>query len=130
MALFRWQNGLSEIIATKNPCVLAQFNENSCSYILHKIQQLMATFLWRGENKATSFHLSKWQNIASPKENGGWGIRNIFWFANSLVAKSCWRGLFGNSLWSQILERKYLKGVDLTSWLRKEECKYPNASNF
>jgi len=68
--------------------------------ILHKIHQLMATFIWRGANKATCFHLTKWKNIASPKENGGWGIKNIFWFANSLVAKSCWRGLFGNSLWS------------------------------
>jgi hypothetical protein len=96
---------------------------------LHKIQ-LMANILWRGANKTTCFHLSKWKNIAIPKENGGWGIRNIFWFAKSLAAKSCWRGLFGNSLWSQILKGKYLKGVDLTSWLRKEDCKFPNASIF
>jgi hypothetical protein len=95
---------------------------------LHKIQQLMANFLWRGANKTTGFHLSKWKNIAIPKEFGGWGIRNIFWIAKSLAAKSCWRGIFGNSLWSQILKGKYLKGVDLTSWIRKGNFKFPNAS--
>jgi hypothetical protein len=79
--------------------------------IIHKIQQLMENFLWRGANKTTGYHLSKWQTIASPKDLGGWGIRNIFWFAKSLAAKSCWRGISGNSFWSQILKGKYLKGV-------------------
>jgi hypothetical protein len=88
----------------------------------------MENFIWRGAHKTTGYHLTKWKNIASPKENGGWGIRNIIWFAHSLVVKSLWRGLFGNSLWSRILKRKYLKGIDLTSWLRKEDCKYPIAS--
>jgi hypothetical protein len=49
---------------------------------MHKIQQLMAIFLWRGANKTTGFHLSKWKNIATPKEFGGWGIRNIFGLPN------------------------------------------------
>jgi hypothetical protein len=87
-------------------------------------------FLWRGANKTTGYHLSKWQTIAFPKELGGWGIRNIYWFAKSLAAKSCWRGIFGNSLWSQILKGKYIKGVDLISWIRKGNFKYPIASNF
>jgi hypothetical protein len=95
---------------------------------LHKIQQLMANFLWRGASKTTGFHLSKWKNIAIPKEFGGWGIRNIFCIVKSLAVKSCWRGIFGNSLWSQILKGKYLKGVDLTSWIRKGNFKFPNAS--
>jgi hypothetical protein len=87
--------------------------------ILHNIQKLMETFILRGAHKSTGYYLTKRQNIANPKENGGWGIRNIFWFAQSLAAKSCWRGLFGNSLWIHILKRKYLKEVDLTSQLRK-----------
>ena len=97
---------------------------------IHKLQKLVANFLWRGANKTIGFHLSKWKTIASPKELGGWGIRNIYWFAKSLAAKSCWRGIFGNSFWSQILKGKYIKGVDLSSWIRKGNFKYPNASNF
>jgi hypothetical protein len=45
-----------------------------------------------------------------------------------LAAKSCWRGLFGNSLWSRILKQKYLKGVDLNSWLHKDDCNFLVAS--
>jgi len=51
------------------------------SSILHKIQQLIANFIWRGHRKNTGFHLTKWKNIARPKENGGWGIQNIYWLA-------------------------------------------------
>jgi hypothetical protein len=90
----------------------------------------MANFLWRAANKSTRYHLSKWQTIASPKDLGGWGIRNIFWFAKSLAAKSYWKGISGYSLWSQILKGKHLKGVNLTSWIRKGNFKYPNASIF
>jgi hypothetical protein len=87
--------------------------------ILNKIQHLMANFIWKGAYKTIGFHLTKWQNIAIPKEFGGWGIRDIFWIAKSLAAKYCWRGLFGNNIWSQILKRKYLKGIDLTSWIHR-----------
>ena len=85
------------------------------SSILHRIQQLIANFIWRGARKDTCYHLTKWKNISKPKDNGGWGIQNIFWFAQSLVAKSCWRGLFGKGLWNRVLKKKYLKGIDLTS---------------
>jgi hypothetical protein len=63
-----------------------------------------------------------------PKENGGWGIRNLNWFSLSLAAKSCWRGLFGEGLWTSVLKKKYLKGIDLTSWIRKNESKFSVAS--
>jgi hypothetical protein len=98
------------------------------SSILHRIQLLISNFIWKGEKKSTGFHLTKWQNIARPKERGGWGIKNISWFTQSLAAKSCWRGLFGKGLWNSILNKKYLKGLDLISWLRREEHKFPVAS--
>jgi hypothetical protein len=98
------------------------------SSILHRIQQLIAKFIWRGARKSTGFHLTKWKKIAKPKEYGGWGIRNLYWFTQSLAAKSCWRGIFRKGLWNSVLKKKYLKGIDLTSWLRKNECKFPVAS--
>jgi hypothetical protein len=45
-----------------------------------------------------------------------------------LVAKSCWRGLFGKGLWNLILNKKYLKDLYLISWLHREERKFPVAS--
>jgi hypothetical protein len=80
-------------------------------------------------HKTTWFHLSKWKSIAFPKELGGWGIKNIYWFAKSLAAKSCWRGIAGNCFWIQILKGKYWKSVDLIPWTRKGIFKYPTTSN-
>jgi hypothetical protein len=83
--------------------------------ILHRIHLLITNFIWKGGKKGTGFHLTKWQNIAKPKICGGWGIKHITWFAQSLAAKSCWRGLFGSSLWNFVLCKKYLKGIDIIS---------------
>jgi hypothetical protein len=91
------------------------------SSILHRIQLLISNFIWKGGKKSTGYHLTKWKNIARPKDYGGWGIKNISWFAQSLAAKSCWRGLFGTGLWNTVLNKKYLKGVDIISWLRRED---------
>jgi len=55
--------------------------------------------------------------MAKQKIYGGWGIKHISWFAQSLATKSCWRGLFGSVLWNSILCKKYLKGIDIISWL-------------
>jgi hypothetical protein len=88
--------------------------------VLNRIHNLISKFIWKGGKKGTGFHLTKWKNIARPKLFGGWGIKHISWFAQSLSAKSCWRGLFGTGLWSTVLCKKYLKGIDLISWLRRD----------
>jgi hypothetical protein len=83
--------------------------------VLYRIQILISKFIWKGGKKGSGFHLMKWKNIARPKHFGGWGIKHISWFAQSLAAKSCWRGLFGSGLWNSVLCKKYLKGIDLIS---------------
>jgi hypothetical protein len=81
---------------------------------------MITRFIWKGGKKGTGFHLTKWKNLAKPKQFGGWGIKHLPWFAQSLAAKSCWRGLFETSLWNTILRKKYLKGIDIVSWLRND----------
>jgi hypothetical protein len=98
------------------------------SSVLQSIQLLINRFIWRGGKKRTGIHLTKWKNLAKPKHLGGWGIKHIPWFALSLAAKSCWRGLFESNLWSTVLRKKYLKGMDLTSWLRKDVHPTKNTS--
>jgi hypothetical protein len=79
--------------------------------VLNRIQNLISKFIWKGGKKGIGFHLTKWKNIARPKLLGGWGIKHISWFAQSLSAKSCWRGLFRTGLWNTVLCKKYLKGM-------------------
>jgi hypothetical protein len=67
----------------------------------------MANFLWKGANKTTGFHLTKWKNIAIPKEFGGWGIRNIFWIAKSLASKI----LLERVIWEQSMESNSQKQI-------------------
>jgi len=66
--------------------------------------------------------------IAKPKSQGGWGIRDLVLFNKALAKKSMWRDLFHNELWSVILRNKYLKGMEVVSWLRKEQCYFHKAS--
>jgi hypothetical protein len=95
---------------------------------MHRIQQLITNFIRRGAKKQNSFHLAKWQKITLPKENGGWGLWNLKWFSLCLVAKSYWRGLFVDGLWSLVLRKKYLKGIDVSSWIKRNYFKYFVAS--
>jgi hypothetical protein len=91
------------------------------SSMLHQIYLLLSNFIWKRGKKGTGFHLTKWKNIARPKLYRGWGIQHISWFAQSLAAKSCWRGLFGTGLCNFVLCKKYLKGIDIIFWLRRDD---------
>jgi hypothetical protein len=33
--------------------------------------------------------LASWKKLAAPKENGGWGLKNLFLFSKALAAKKC-----------------------------------------
>jgi hypothetical protein len=88
--------------------------------ILQRIQLLISRFIWKGGKKSTCFHLAKWQSLAKPKEFGEWGNKHMKWFSLSLATKTYWRGLFGNNLWNKVITRKYLKGIDIISWLRRD----------
>ena len=65
--------------------------------------------------------------LSFPKEWGGWGIKNILWFNTTLRMKSYWRDLSGNTLWYDVLKRKYIK-MNLFYWIRKPPKTYINCS--
>lgn len=52
------------------------------------------------------------------KISDGWGILNIKIFGVALICKSLWRGIYGTSLWSDIVRQKYLKGRGIEFWFR------------
>jgi hypothetical protein len=41
--------------------------------------------------------------IGLSKDVGGWGLKNIFHFSKTLVAKSVWRLIQGKGLWIQVV---------------------------
>lgn len=77
--------------------------------IISRIRKVCFNFLWSGCVEGGKYHLASWERIFKPYATSGWNIKHIFWFSTALTMKSMWRGLFGNSLWNDILHGKYIK---------------------
>lgn len=98
------------------------------AFIKNMIRQIFTNFLWKGEKNPSSYILASWSSIAKPKSLGGWGIRDLDIFNKYLAVKSLWRDLFHKGLWGEITRKKYLKGVEVVSWLQKKHTSFPSAS--
>jgi hypothetical protein len=58
---------------------------------LDKLRMISYHFLWFGCMEKRGIPLVKWKRLATPKEKGGWGLKNICHFATGLLAKNvCW----------------------------------------
>jgi hypothetical protein len=88
--------------------------------ILDKIRRRSFIFLWSRKREKDNFHLVAWNKIALPKKSGGWGLKNIFEFGKALAAKSLWRCMFSNNLWSIVIKSKYIRCWTLAEWFRLE----------
>ena len=76
--------------------------------ILQKLRKKFFSFIWSSNRHFERISLAKWQVLASPKDLGGWGIKNPFLFCQSLAAKTLWRLIKNrDSLWGKVLISKY-----------------------
>ena len=48
--------------------------------VLDHIRCIRFQFLWAGPKSPGGTHLANWKSIATPKEMGGWGLKNICLF--------------------------------------------------
>lgn len=96
--------------------------------ILHKIKQLCSRFLWSGSKEDSVLPWVAWDKIARPKDWGGWGIKNLYDFSISLVAKSGWRLITSENLWTRVVKRKYIHPLPLEDWIRNSNKKGRNFS--
>jgi hypothetical protein len=48
--------------------------------------------------------LVKWRKFATPKELGGWGLKNIHFFAQALAARSLWSLIDCETLWGCVMK--------------------------
>ena len=69
-----------------------------------------------------------WEHLTWPKDFGGWGIKNIFWFSIALRAKRFWMVLHNRGLWHQVLISKYLKNQSIVACLRETNFIIQHAS--
>eukprot|EP00253_Pinus_taeda_P014847 PITA_14847 len=96
--------------------------------ILHKIKRICCRFLWSGAKEDSVLPWVAWDKIARPKEWGGWGIKNLNDFSISLAAKSGWRIISSENLWTRVVKRKYIDPMPLDNWIRDPNKKGRNIS--
>lgn len=86
--------------------------------IISSINRIISCFIWGAKADCYKLHLSKLDSLSLPKIFDGWGILNIKIFGTALICKSLWRGVYGSSIWSDIVRQKYLKGRGIEYWYR------------
>lgn len=96
--------------------------------VLVDIRKRMFHFLWAGKGSLFKYHLAPWQKLALPKTLGGWGLKNLSWFAEALGSKTLWRALFEDGLWSFTVRQKYLHFSLSFVWLRNPPSSFSGAS--
>ena len=86
--------------------------------ILEAARRMCFRFLWSGKQEAQVTPWVRWERIAIPKGLGGWGLKNIFLFAKSLVATGGWRILKTENLWSHVMIQKYISPYSIEEWIQ------------
>ncbi len=89
------------------------------SSIICRLNQISACYIWGGKSTHQKFHLARMKDISIPKQQGGWGIKELRLFGQALICRTLWRGIFGSSTWSNIIRQRYMKGKDIIYWYRK-----------
>ncbi|KAL3518255.1 hypothetical protein ACH5RR_020844 [Cinchona calisaya] len=73
-----------------------------------EINRLLVRFWWGTRDGEFKVHWKKWKEMATNKDQGGMGFRNIQLFNEALLAKQLWRILsHPNLLVSKVLKAKY-----------------------
>ena len=76
--------------------------------VAHRIEKLQRDFLWGGLENEHKYHLLNWQQVCTPIQYGGLGIRKVAVFKKALLGKWLWR--YANepmSLWRRVVDSKY-----------------------
>jgi len=54
------------------------------------------------------FSWVRWDRIGKHKKLGGWGIKDLHFFAKALAAKMGWKIIKSESLWKEVVYYKYI----------------------
>jgi hypothetical protein len=83
--------------------------------VAHHIEKLQRDFLWGGLENEHKFQLVNWQQVCSPIQEGGLGIRKVAVFNKALLGKWLWMyATKPMALWRRVIDSKY--GSQWGSW--------------
>jgi hypothetical protein len=96
--------------------------------IYKKIRKKCFKFLWGGQKESFVIPWVKWDSLALPKLLGGWGLKNIHSFSTTLAAKTVWRLISSNNLWSNVVTQQYISLESVVDWIRRPVRSFQNGS--
>lgn len=96
--------------------------------VLEKIRRIFSRFLWAGSKENTVLPWVASEKVARPKYWGGWGIKSLPDFNLSLAAKSGWRLIKMENLWTRVVKGKYIDPTPLEEWIRNPDKNKNNVS--
>jgi hypothetical protein len=83
--------------------------------VLKKIETFMSRyFFFKNEGQKKKYHLTKWNVLCTPKDQGGMCILNLKYQNDCLLSKWLFRLLNSEGTWQTIIWRKYLTNKTLT----------------
>jgi len=102
-----------------------------------QMDQLCSAFLWSGPALSQKKAKVAWQDVCTPKEEGGLGLRSINEANKVSCYKLIWRLLSSNSLWARWIHIYLIKRASfwsisetttLGSWMWKKLLKYRDSA--
>ena len=71
-------------------------------------------FFWQSDQHKRKYHLTKWNIICQPKDQGGLGIEMLEIKNQCLLSKWLFKLLHEQGVWQELLTNKYLGGKNLS----------------
>ncbi|XVE99405.1 hypothetical protein REPUB_Repub03eG0195400 [Reevesia pubescens] len=94
-------------------------------HVVYEIEKLVRSFLCGELDGSHKLHSINWEKICLPKERGGLNVRDIRKTNLAYLAKLGWKIINdSDSLWVELLEKKYLKAEDFLSVKQKSIYSY------
>ena len=79
--------------------------------VADRLKHVQRNFLWGSSEECFKHSLVPWENVCSPLEAGGLGVKNLVHFNQALLGKWLWRfGQEGSHLWHRVIATKYGEG--------------------
>ncbi|KAL8509015.1 hypothetical protein ACS0TY_016271 [Phlomoides rotata] len=81
--------------------------------LLNKVDRAMRNFLWTGSTQKTGFCTVNWTKVCAPKEEGGFGIRNIKTANEAFLQRLAWNILNSTEPSMLFVRARFFKGRSL-----------------
>jgi hypothetical protein len=92
---------------------------------LERIKRIYFRFIWAVQKEHFVMPWIEWETLATPKLQGGWGLKNIHRFSKFLVDKVGWRLITIEIPWIKVVAQKHICPSSMEEWIRRpiNECK-------